>query len=100
MCGHSDDRVRFHIWGLDTNNSVKELDAMVPGGNMYAKALLPNNTLSVGKWGFLYFDQLMWYWNTSCLAEKEHGGKIWMRSGGDKNGVTVYIRLKKYILED
>lgn len=76
VCGHSDGRVRFHIWGLDTNNSVKELDAMVPGGNMYAKALLPNNTLSVGKWGFLYFDQLMWYWNTSCLAEKEHGGKI------------------------
>lgn len=43
VCGHSDDRVRFHIWGLDTNNSVEELDVMVPGGNMYAKALLPNN---------------------------------------------------------
>lgn len=70
MCGHSDDRVRFHIWGLDTNNSVEELDVMVPGGNMYAKALLPNNKLSVGKWGFLYFDQLMWYWNTSCSRKK------------------------------
>ena len=36
----------------------------------------------------------------ACRIIKEHGGKIWMRSGGDKNGVTVYIRLKKYILED
>lgn len=68
--------VVFNVWGMDTNNLADELDDLVPGCDMTSSAQLPNNTLSVGRWSTLYFDQLMWYNNTSCEIEKKCGKKI------------------------
>ena len=72
----SGERVVFSVWGLDTNNEACELDHLLPQGNMKDAAWLPNNTLGIGRWSTLYFDQLLWYWNTSCQLEKACGEKI------------------------
>ncbi len=66
----------FHVWGLDSNNLAEEMDYLLPEGQMETAAQLPNNPLSVGRWSTVYFDQLMWYWNTSCEQERQWGGKI------------------------
>lgn len=68
--------VIFNVWGLDTNNLAEDLDHLLPEGEMVSKAQLPNNALQAGRWGILHFDQLMWYWNTSCAIEKACGEKI------------------------
>lgn len=68
--------ILFHVWGLDTNNRACELDSLLHDGKMLEKARLPENHLHSGAWEILYFDQLMWYWNTSSAAERELGKKI------------------------
>ena len=73
---HNGQRPVFHVWGLDSNNMAEEMDHLLPEGRMETAAKLPNNPLSVGRWGTVFFDQLMWYWNTSCQQEKTWGGKI------------------------
>lgn len=66
----------FAVWGLDSNNLAEEMDDLLPEGRMGTAAQLPNNPLSVGRWSTVYFDQLMWYWNTSCELERQAGEKI------------------------
>lgn len=73
---HTGEKVIFNVWGLDTNNVHYGLNNLVPSGNMYDEARLENNVCQIGDWEGLYFDQLMWYWNTSCALEKEYGRKI------------------------
>lgn len=68
--------VVFNVWGMDTNNLAEELDALVPSGDMQKSAQLPKNTLGIGRWSTIYFDQLMWYYNTSCDIENKCGKKI------------------------
>lgn len=67
--------IALAVWGLDTNHTVDELDGLI-GGSMRRAALLPNTPVGSGCWGMLYFDQLMWYWNTSRALEEEAGRKI------------------------
>lgn len=62
------ERVVFNVWGLDTNNLPVEVPV--------SEAKLPTNILRLGRWDILYFDQLMWYWNTSCRMEESSGQKI------------------------
>ena len=52
------------------------LDELLPEGHMFDEGMLPNNPLSVGRYNTVYFDQLMWYWNTSCQMEAACGQKI------------------------
>lgn len=66
----------FNVWGLDTNNTSADLNSLVPGGNMLGEGRLPNNELHVGNYDILHFDQLLWYWNTSCEIERLAGKKI------------------------
>ena len=73
---HTGERVIFNVWGLDTNNDASELNPLVPGGCIRKAAKLPNNPLGAGVWGIIHFDQLMWYWKTSCKMEEECGRKI------------------------
>lgn len=73
---HKGENVIFNVWGLDTNNTIDGLDGLVPSGNMNDEARLDNNICQIGDWEGLWFDQLMWYWNTSCAIEKKHGRKI------------------------
>lgn len=69
------DEIALAIWGLDTNHSVDELDGLI-GKSMRKEALLPNAPVGWGPWGMIYFDQLLWYWNTSCALEEQMGKKI------------------------
>ena len=69
------DEIALAIWGLDTNHSVDELDGLI-GKSMRKEALLPNAPVGWGPWGMIYFDQLLWYWNTSCALEEKAGKKI------------------------
>lgn len=73
---HTGTRVVFNVWGLDSNNVANDLDELLPEGHMFDEGMLPNNPLSVGRYNTLYFDQLMWYWNTSCQMEAACGQKI------------------------
>ncbi|MBQ4354480.1 MAG: metallophosphoesterase [Clostridia bacterium] len=70
------ENVLFHVWGLDTNNEAHALDCLIEDGNFEQAARLPNDFLFAGHWEIVYFDQLMWYWNTSVAAEKAAGRKI------------------------
>ena len=69
------DEIALAIWGLDTNHSVDELDGLI-GKSMRKEALLPNAPVGWGPWGMIYFDQLLWYWNTSCALEEKAGKKV------------------------
>ena len=68
--------IALAVWGLDTNHHVSELNGLVKGGNMHDAAGLPNQPVGYGVWGNLYFDQLMWYYNTSLALEQEAGRKV------------------------
>ena len=72
---NSKDEIALAIWGLDTNHCVDELDGLI-NGSMRKAAGLPNQPVGYGPWGMLYFDQLMWYWNTSLALEKQAGKKV------------------------
>ena len=67
--------IALAIWGLDTNHSVDELDGLI-GKSMRQSALLPNAPVGTGPWGMIYFDQLLWYWNTSLSLEEKTGRKV------------------------
>lgn len=69
------DEIALAIWGIDTNHEVSELDFLI-GGNAKEKIALPNKPVGYGPWGMLYFDQLLWYYNTSCELEKKVGKKV------------------------
>ncbi len=68
--------IALAVWGLDTNHTVDELDVLVDGSDMSDQALLPEMASPAGPWGMLWFDQLLWYWNTSHALEKEAGKKV------------------------
>ncbi|MBE7036821.1 MAG: hypothetical protein E7403_05970 [Ruminococcaceae bacterium] len=70
------EEVLFHVWGMDTNNNCHDLNHLVPDGNLYKNIDLDNNPIHIGYWEGLYFDQLMWYWNTSCALENLYGRKV------------------------
>ena len=72
---NSKDEIALAVWGLDTNHCVDELDGLI-GGSMRKAAGLPNQPVGYGPWGMLYFDQLLWYWNTSAALEKQAGKKV------------------------
>ena len=69
------DEIALAIWGLDTNNNVNELDPLI-GSSMKKASILPNSPVGSGYWGMIYFDQLLWYWNTSFELEQTAGKKI------------------------
>lgn len=69
------DEIALAIWGLDTNHEVSELDGLI-GGSMEKAAGLPNQPVGYGSWGMIYFDQLLWYWNTSRDLEQKAGKKV------------------------
>lgn len=69
----------FNVWGIDTNNRANSLERFLPKdkNDIYAAtSCLPKNVLGAGAWDIVHFDQLMWYWNTSCEIEKTCGQKI------------------------
>lgn len=71
-------QVVFNVWGLDTKNRADALESLLPFGNtdIYKSLCLPQNAFDAVAWDIIYFDQLMWYWNTSCDMEKLCGQKI------------------------
>ncbi len=71
-------RIVFNVWGLDTNNRADALECFLPSGNrdIYSSICLPQNAFDAVAWDVIYFDQLMWYWTTSCEIEKLCGEKI------------------------
>ena len=67
--------IALAVWGLDTNHKVDELNSLV-GGGARQKIGLPNTPVGYGPWGMIYFDQLLWYYNTSRELEKTVGKKV------------------------
>lgn len=75
--GHNSDQVVFQIWGLDTNNLVQgsEMDGLVVSGDFRKESVLPNMPVSSDVYEIVWFDQLMWLWNTSMEQERLRGRK-------------------------
>ncbi len=63
------------VWGMDTNRNVEEYNCLVDG-SMRKAAGLPQQPVGYGDWGMLYFDQLMWYWQTSQALEETAEQKV------------------------
>ena len=66
----------FHIWGIDTNNEIEDLKI-----GLKKQIYLSNVQEPVSQWNIIYFDQLMWYWNSSIQLEEFYQKKI--------NGIVV-----------
>lgn len=69
----SEDRIAFHLWALDSNNSIKdtfkELD--------FKRDIRPlKRTPVAAPSDIVGFEQLMWYWNTSKKLEEHNGALV------------------------
>jgi len=59
------------IWGLDTGHSIDEIRE-----GLKDESLIQGMSRLAGRWNILRFEQLMWYWNTSCALEQQAGHPV------------------------
>ena len=67
----NNDEIAFNVWGLDTNNLIKDSDLKID-----VNITEFNKPYISGKWDILHFEQLMWYWNSSIEIEQYAKKKI------------------------
>lgn len=67
------DNIAFNVWGIDTNRGPEDL---IRDFALSAPLGVPNAPVGQGGFGMPYFEQLMWYWNSSVELETHNGGKI------------------------
>ena len=67
--------IALAVWGLDTNRCADDLHPFA-NGDLHKLAGLPNQPVGYGPWGMIYFDQLLWYCQTSQQLESATGRKI------------------------
>ncbi len=74
---HSDDIV-FNVWGLDSGPMAAEHSDGGISEELFKEALSIKTKVNPHQkcWGFICFDQLMWYYNTSKELEAKYGKKI------------------------
>ncbi len=74
----SSDDIVFNIWGLDSGPQVFEHTASGMTEQMAREALAIKKRVhpNQSRWGYVCFDQLMWYYNTSRELELREGRKI------------------------
>lgn len=65
------ERIAFNVWGIDTNNEIKDADINV---DKNIEALKKPSMSS--RWDIVHFEQLMWYYNSSIELEKYNEEKI------------------------
>lgn len=73
------DSIKFNVWGLDSGNDIYMFadDFYGKGSSLPSDALLPNKVCSFkSMWGFVSFDRIMWYYNSSIELEEYNGEKI------------------------
>lgn len=64
-------RIAFNLWGLDSNNEIKDYGIDYEGClENYKRYDLSRN------FDIIHFDQLMWYWNTSKEFEKLNSSPV------------------------
>ena len=59
------------VWGLDTGHSINEIR-----DGLQQEALIPGLPLPASIWNILRFEQLMWYWQTSCALQAQAGHSV------------------------
>lgn len=74
--GFDSEKIKFNVWGLDTNNLIKEINDPVYIGDIEKDCYVPNRPKESSCWDILRFNQLMWYWNSSEEIEKYNGESI------------------------
>lgn len=67
----SANKIAFNIWGLDSNNQIKDTNLIID-----KNINLMNKPKMSCRWDFLHFEQLMWYWNSSKELEEYCNKKI------------------------
>lgn len=70
---HASDDIAFNVWGMDTNRNAGDFARHF---GIDAPISMPNAPVGGGGFGMPYFEQLMWYWNSSVELEKHSGAKI------------------------
>lgn len=63
--------VRFAVWCLDTGNRIESFRAGITD-----EARPEGHPTVVGPWDGIRFDQMAWYWNSSCELEAYAGHKV------------------------
>ncbi len=66
----------LNLWCLDSNGSVYKCADQSIAGKLAECAERSPDTLIAGVFDIIYFDQLMWYWNTSRELESKFGRKV------------------------
>lgn len=73
------EKIKFNVWGLDSGNTINSFADNLFGkdSSLRKKALLPNKCFDYKTvFGFVCFDQIMWYYNLSVELEKYNGEAI------------------------
>ncbi len=71
---HKGEKILFNVFALDDNMEIPEFSkecSLSPTDKIYYHDGRHNGDGSV-----IMFDQIMWYWNTSCALEEYNGAKI------------------------
>ena len=79
VLSHNGEKIKFNIWGLDSGNNIYDYAKKNYGkeSSLPTDALLPERICSYkSEWGFVTFDRIMWYYNSSLELETYNGEKI------------------------
>jgi len=69
------EKIALNVFALDTGRTLRELNRDTDiSVDIVESIKLPNPVMGLrNSFGMIRFDQLMWYWNTSCEIERENG---------------------------
>lgn len=74
---HDSEEILYNVWGLDSHVGLGDFANLCNNADISkdVRKLSVNFTDDTG-YGPIYFDQIMWYWNSSVELEKHNGKKI------------------------
>ncbi|MDD3193928.1 MAG: metallophosphoesterase family protein [Oscillospiraceae bacterium] len=70
------DRIAFAVWGLDSNQYIRELGDEIGYPGLEQDIRLPEPLVRNCEYDIIRFDQIMWYYNSSLELERHNGGRI------------------------
>jgi len=73
---HDSEDILFNVWGLDSHIGLGDFIERCNNPESSDVRKLPINFTDQTNHGALYFEQVMWYWNSSVELEKHNGKKI------------------------
>lgn len=74
---HDSDEIKFNVWGLDSHCGLSQFSQYCNNPEINKDVhKLPIGFTDDTSYPPIFFDQIMWYWNSSVELEKHNGKKI------------------------